>query len=649
MWLTCVVAWIASVGLHGAAIPLTVGENVVKGTFATSADSDTYTFTATAGQLVFFRALTADAAFEGNLAFQLRAPGGDLLLDPYFLTREDRTVLKDPGTYSLKVYVFDPHVTMVGNYSFQLLAVQPDDHFTIHVDDTVNESVPGGGSGRIRSIGHEQFYAFDAFAGQNVIFEDLSADASLNGLMSWTLVDPDGEDVFDDYITGGLKPGRLTLTKAGTYRIRAYVFGSNDPKEIGRYSFRLTGTAQDVTYHVTLGSTVSDGQPGVGAGRITLPSEQDFYTFDAEAGQNVVFEDLSADAAFHGKMSWSLFAPNNNLIFDNDLTGKLQPGRITLETAGTYKIRAYVFNSKDPTEIGAYSFRLTALPPDQTFPIQLGQVVSDGFPSDGAGRISAKGEEDFYTFFGKAGQGVTFEDLSADAAFKGIMAWMLRSPTGHPVFSGFLTGTKGPGAVTLPETGVYSIRAYLYGTTDATQVGTYSFRTYIPVYPQDDNIATLPGVPVEIQFSKFLFNDVYADGDSPIIDLPQATSTRGGTVTATATGIRYTPPAGFNGVDQFSYRLVGNAGGVATAVVSVSVAADANQFATVVGLVRGTTGLARLCLQGVPGALYQIEASKDLNTWTPGETLSADADGGAATTLNAINGNPQYYLRFRKK
>ena len=276
-------------------------------------------------------------------------------------------------------------------------------------------------------------------------------------------------------------------------------------------------------------------------------------------------------------------------------------------------------------------------------------MVADGSPTAGAGRIGARGEEDFYTFHGRAGQSVVFEDLRADAEFKGRLAWVLRDPAGEQVFDLYLNGGKKPGLVSLRRTGRYTLRLYVYGATDSTQVGTYSFRTFIPVEARNDRIATLPGVPMEVRFEKLLFNDSVAEGDSPTITLPGATSAQGGAVTSTLTGVRYVPPAGFEGIDQFVYRLAGTLGGVSTTQVTVYVATDARRFGTLVGMVGGTTNLASLCLQGEPNASCQIETGTDFQTWAVGPLLTTDETGGALVSLVGVDGVPNLFTRFRRK
>src|SRR5690349_5417936 len=71
--------------LHAEEFNINVGDTVSDGVpapgagrLATAQESDFYSFTATAGQLVFAEPLLQDAAFQNNLRWQLLRPNGQL-------------------------------------------------------------------------------------------------------------------------------------------------------------------------------------------------------------------------------------------------------------------------------------------------------------------------------------------------------------------------------------------------------------------------------------------------------------------------------------------------------------------------------------------------------------------------------------------
>src|SRR6185503_8677360 len=167
-------------------------------------------------------------------------------------------------------------------------------------------------------------------------------------------------------------------------------------------------------FNIVVGDTVSDGLPGVGAGRFATAKDEDFYSFTATAGQLVFFEALSQDPAFARNLRWQVLKPSGPAVFASFFSNPI--GRTVLPEAGVYRVRIYS-DGTNPNWIGAYSFRLLAIPPDQTFPFTLGSTVSDGIPAAGAGRLEVAGAEDNYLFTATAGQLAFFESISQDPAF----------------------------------------------------------------------------------------------------------------------------------------------------------------------------------------------------------------------------------------
>jgi hypothetical protein len=106
---------------------------------------------------------------------------------------------------------------------------------------------------------------------------------------------------------------------------------------------------------------------------------------------------------------------------------------------------------------------------DQNFSIHIGDTVSNGVPSAGAGNIEHSGSRDIYTFSGTAGQKVFFDALSAS---NNHLKWRLTNPSNMQIFNIFINVDGGQR--TLPATGTYTIRV----SSDDGATGTYSFRIY---------------------------------------------------------------------------------------------------------------------------------------------------------------------------
>src|SRR5205807_1336536 len=118
-------------------------------------------------------------------------------------------------------------------------------------------------------------------------------------------------------------------------------------------------------------------------------------------------------------------------------------------------------------QTGTYSFDLTAVPDPQTFPINIGDTVSDGVPSTGAGNIESPGATDRYTFTVGPGGSRIYQHAFTDNC---RCTWSLRSTTGS-----LQPGYPAPSPSTaLPR----SLPAGSYVLTvagGAAQAGTYSF------------------------------------------------------------------------------------------------------------------------------------------------------------------------------
>lgn len=135
-----------------------------------------------------------------------------------------------------------------------------------------------------------------------------------------------------------------------------------------------------------------------------------------------------------------------------------------------------------------------------TFPVQPDQVVSDGVPSAGAGRIDVNTEQDFYTFPGTNGQALFIEELGVSSSFSGWLRWEMKAPNGASVFSAYMNN-ENEGRVSLTQDGTYTIRVWV-GSANPDHVGTYSFR--LRSIPADDSFP--------IQFDDLISNGLPGPG-----------------------------------------------------------------------------------------------------------------------------------------
>lgn len=605
--------------------------------------TDIYSFSGSMGQNIFLEEISVASSFAGWLRWEIKSPGNVTVASSYLEgNNEGRRTLPENGTYTLRVWVGAANTAYVGVYSFRLRAIPADPTFAIQIGDTITNSLPAAGAGNIEVPGAWDYYTFNATNGQLAFFEIISAASAFQGNLFCELKTPSSNTVFSSYITGGNHLGRKALPETGTYRMRVFA-QSNNTNHVGTYSFRIRSIPADQTFAIQPGDTVTNNVPTAGAGNIEAAGAWDYYTFAGFAGQSLSFEAISKSAEFAGWLQWEVKTPSGANLFANYFT---DGGRKTLPETGTYTVRLWV-GANNISYIGNYAFRIYTLPGDVRLNIQKGDVISDGVPVSGAGRIDEPGGLDTYTFSGIAGQRVNFDQLGAAPEFAGWLFWQVVAPGGSNWFTGYFPGDVKQRR-TLPETGNYTIRIFANSVNPA-YIGAYSFRTWCEVIARLDKLATLPNTAINVPLHKFLCNDSLEIGDAPTIDLTNSVSINGGTLALTPTNtIIYTPPFGFSGVDSFTYRLRGMFGDEDFASVSVQVGAGVNQGATVVSLVRENASSVMVCLFGSPNQTYTVEQSTNLTAWTTIGQLTSDVMG-SMTYNYAIEPVEKRFYRFRKQ
>jgi hypothetical protein len=345
------------------------------------------------------------------------------------------------------------------------------EQFAIQIGDTISDGVPGVGAGRIDVNTETDQYTFTGSAGQSIFLEELSVASSFAGWLKWEIKSPGNVTVFSSYLEGN-NEGRRTLPENGTYTLRVWV-GAVNPAYIGTYAFRLRAIPADPTIPIQIGDTITNGVPAPSAGHIEVPGAWDFYTFNATNGQIVFFEIPNVASTFQGYLVCELKSPSSNSVFSSYITAGNNPGRKVLSETGTYRIRVFA-QSNSTNHVGTYSIRIRPVPADQYFAIQPGDTVTNNIPAAGAGSIDAPGAQDFYTFSGTAGQGITFQGISKSIAFAGYLQWEVKTSGGQNLFSSYFGDM---GRKTLPETGTYTIRLWV-GANNTSYLGNYSFRLY---------------------------------------------------------------------------------------------------------------------------------------------------------------------------
>lgn len=141
-----------------------------------------------------------------------------------------------------------------------------------------------------------------------------------------------------------------------------------------------------------------------------------------------------------------------------------------------------------------------------------------------------------------------------------------------------------------------------------------------------DGLVTTKDQPAEILVAQLLGNDLDPDGDNLGIAAASAASARGGVVQLGDGRVTYTPPAGFTGVDSFSYTVGDGRCGVTTATVEVLVASGNLPAPNQVRIEPKSSGF-QVRFQGTAGVRYAIQRSADLRQWTTIDTRTAPVHG----------------------
>ena len=334
------------------------------GNLESAGASDEYTFNATAGQTVYFDALTGNPC-DPKLRWKCVGPTNQVLFDQWFAATPacgngdpGSVVLTAAGTYIVTVYGSG---TATGAYAFNVVPVVPQ-VFALIPGQVVTNGVPGPGAGVIETAGALDTYTFTASVGQRVYFDALTGNPC-DSRLRWKCIGPTNEMLFDQWFAatpacGNGDPGSVVLTAAGTYTVTVYGFTD----ATGTYAFNVVPVVQQ-SFSVTRGQVVTNGVPGPGAGVIETAGAFDTYTFNATAGQTVYFDALTGNPC-DSRLRWKCVGPTNQVLFDvwfaaTSACGNGDPGNQTFTNAGLHSI--VVYGNQDGT--GDYSFRLTAPAP----------------------------------------------------------------------------------------------------------------------------------------------------------------------------------------------------------------------------------------------------------------------------------------------
>ena len=199
----------------------------------------------------------------------------------------------------------------------------------------------------------------------------------------------------------------------------------------------------------------------------------------------------------------------------------------------------------------------------------------------------------------------------------------------------------------LPGT-TYHYRVVAAGNRGGNKGGDMTFTTSYPPQFAGYSISTPFQTPATLSLRKLLGKATDPYGGSMSVTAAGPASLHGGTAILQASGILYTPPAGFSGNDTFSVTITNNLNASVTATVTVAVGLNAAAGGLTANPPKITTladGSVELRFHGIPGRTYQIQRSTDLNTWATIGSRNADSLG-ALTFTDATPPQPSAFYRL---
>jgi len=395
-----------------AETPLTFGTTYA-GTIAGEAEQDAFTFTALAGQKLFYDALDGD--FD-DVRVDLFGPTGQTFV--FFFGGSNAS--SDRGPFTLdesgeyRLVVRNGSLGSTGDYMFRLLDVSstPPTPFATTVNASLGDN-------------QAQVVTIDGVGGTRIGLDAL-AGSSTSSSTEWTLFDPSDQFVAsasrfsDDFFADLPTTGRYTLV----------LQNFNSTTEAANFSVRPPTFSNQI---LTPGTPV--------AGSLNEVGEIDEYIFAGAAGQTFVYDALTNAA---NSVTFTLVTPSGRTFSDGQtsqgnqsITALFAP--FTLIEPGTYRLR--VSGTATPS---TYSFNL----------IDLAAPPSQDLAADTAVTSTLTAlEADVYRFAGTAGQRFLFDSFGVSPSSSAN--WRLFGPDDRELIG--LTTLGNDFEVTLTQTGTHRL------------------------------------------------------------------------------------------------------------------------------------------------------------------------------------------------
>ena len=357
-----------------------LGDTVI-GQINLPGEVDEFSFSGSEGQQIYFDPLQYTGKYD-SWNFNVYAPSGEQIVDTDLRYQNNQLVkLTETGNYRVVVSTTS---NQTGSYGFSVIDLKLT---PIAPLDTVIE-------GKLSPGSEDDIYRFAGNEGQRIYIDKIS---SSNNSVHWVLYDPQNAEVDSKSSMGDME---LILPADGEYKLA--LRGQAAFTNTIDYSFEII-TPDEITTPMELGSI--DSSRSV-YGEITEKGERDIYTFDAIAGQRILFDRLFFNSTYYQSHSINIISPSGQAVWNRNFNNGDDTKPIILLESGLYQVRVDATGENT----GTYSFNLLDF--DQATAIELDTKYAQTFEP---GR-----EAHIYKFEGTGGQRLFIDAIEATGG-----AWRL--------------------------------------------------------------------------------------------------------------------------------------------------------------------------------------------------------------------------------
>lgn len=310
---------------------------VLTGSIEQPGASDRYTFSAAAGQTIFFDGQRSDVS--GSITLVVTAPDGSETLSRQWVGSDSGDLLlEQDGTYTVTIDGTGTDGT--GDYAVQIWDVSGPQIIETRIGEVL--------TGNIEQVGETDLYTFEATEGQTIFVDGQLETPS--GSITMTLMAPDGTAIVPPVWVGS-DYGSLYLTQSGTYTLS---ISGGDTSETGEYVVQVWDVppVEYVTLQPAAGQDGANVLTALAAGEIVIPGEMDGFTFEARAGQRLTL--TGQDQSASGSIIYLLRAPDGSeLLSGRWIGGSEEP--LALRQTGTYEL---LVDGNHTSSTGTYALEI---------------------------------------------------------------------------------------------------------------------------------------------------------------------------------------------------------------------------------------------------------------------------------------------------